>query len=218
LVSRRGENGPAAVQNSFCPFFAALVGAKYAREAVPGQEFVQNVLSKELAATSRRFGESFDRTVRVAPKQVAGGGIPDVAQGFAHYFWEVAEISNPARDTAMYTEDTAVHNGSVRQMGEGIAKLIIDRVIPKKFVAFYLESVLARNHPVLVVATEEIYMVGIENPQGVKKQDRFDGLVATVDVIAKEEIGACWGIAESREDENEIGKMAVKVADENKRT
>lgn len=96
--------------------------------------------------------------------------------------------------TSVHGEDLLVDNGSDRQAVEAIRKSLpqLD-VVPS--LAFIVEAVDAVDGGALVVAAENEEVLWVLDLVGEEQADGLQGLLATIDIVAEEEVVCLWGEA-----------------------
>jgi hypothetical protein len=111
----------------------------------------------------------------------------------------------------MHSEDLLVDDGSNRQaveaVGEGLPQLDIISSL-----ALVVEAVDAIDRGAFVVATEDEEVLGILDLICEQKADGLEGLLATVDVVAKEEVVGLWGKATIFEQSEQVVVLTVNVS------
>lgn len=85
---------------------------------------------------------------------------------------------------AVETEDLVVDQGGQRKVVEKVGKVLPNVGVSVLSEAFVVEAVNLGNLSGLVVASENGYALGVSNLEGDEKGDSFDGVVASIDVVA----------------------------------
>lgn len=111
----------------------------------------------------------------------------------------------------MHGEDLLVNDGCDRQAVEAVRKCLpqLD-VVPA--LALIVETVDAVNRGALVVATQNEEVLWILDLVGQQEADGFERLLATVDVVAKEQVVGLWGETAVFEQAEEVIVLTVDVA------
>lgn len=111
----------------------------------------------------------------------------------------------------MHGEDFLINDGRDRQAVEAVRKCLpqLD-VVPA--LALIVETVDAVNRGALVVATQNEEVLGVLDLVGQEKADGLERLLATVDVVTKEQVVCLWGKAAVFEQAEEVIVLTVDVA------
>ena len=116
------------------------------------------------------------------------------------------------RETAVHTEDATVHKGADRKKIEHVDTLLPDvgsAVLPH---ALVIKTIHLGDLPALVVSTKKRNAVGVEDLQRKQEQKRFDAVVASVDIIAHEEVIRIRTFASDKEQLLQIVELTVDVS------
>ncbi len=116
------------------------------------------------------------------------------------------------RKTAVHTEDATVHKGADRKKIEHVDTLLPDvgsAVLPH---ALVIKTIHLGDLPALVVSTKKRNAVWVEDLQRKQEQKRFDAVVASVDIIAHEEVVRIRTFASDKEQLLQIVELAVDVS------
>ena len=116
------------------------------------------------------------------------------------------------RETAVHTEDATVHKGADRKKIEHVDTLLPDvgsAVLPH---ALVIKTIHLGDLPALVVSTKKRNAVWVEDLQRKQEQKRFDAVVASVDIIAHEEVIRIRTFASDKEQLLQIVELTVDVS------
>lgn len=116
------------------------------------------------------------------------------------------------RETAVHTEDATVHKGADGKKIEHVDTLLPDvgsAVLPH---ALVIKTIHLGDLPALVVSTKKRNAVWVEDLQRKQEQKRFDAVVASVDIIAHEEVVRIRTFASDKEQLLQIVELAVDVS------
>lgn len=110
----------------------------------------------------------------------------------------------------MNAQELLVHDGSQGQAAEGLHACLIDslRVL---VLAFKLEGEVVGQVTTLVIASQEPQRLGVVDLQSPEIQDTFDTKVATVDVVAQEEVSRLGRVASDFEELHQIVVLSMHV-------
>lgn len=128
---------------------------------------------------------------------------------FQEYF---IQSRDGRRETAVHAEDATVHKGADGKKIEHVDTLLPDvgsAVLPH---ALVIKTVHLGDLPALVVSTKKRNAVGVEDLQRKQEQKRFDAVVASVDIIAHEEVVRIRTFASDKEQLLQIVELAVDVS------
>jgi len=113
--------------------------------------------------------------------------------------------------TTVHGEDLLVNDGSNRKAVEAVRKGLPQlNVVPT--LALVVETIDAVNRGALVVTSQDEEVLGILDLVGQEQADGLKRLLATVDIIAKEEVVGLGREASVLEESEKIVVLAVNVA------
>lgn len=142
--------------------------------------------------------------------------LPSGRGGGAYVSWshDTADLLHGVQigtQTAVHGEDLLINDGCDRQAVEAVRKCLpqLD-VVPA--LALVVETVDAVNRGALVVATQNEEVLWILDLVGQEKADGLERLLATVDVVTKEEVVRLWGETTVFEEAEEVIVLTVDVA------
>mmetsp|Transcript_29348 Transcript_29348/g.76929 ORF Transcript_29348/g.76929 Transcript_29348/m.76929 type:complete len:312 (-) Transcript_29348:207-1142(-) len=201
------------------PLILCLVGANHRQQTILIQKFTRGLLCVDIRAPSSIVVDVLLRPivliivlVRVGPQQVAQGS----------HFVRLAETVDCLhivhrvdlwRQPAVNAKELLVHDGHQWQAIERVHAHII-HLLRILVLHFGLESEVLCEVPAFVVASQQVdglRKVELECPE---VEDAFEREVATVHVIAEEEIPCVLWIAAVLEQLDKVEELAVDVADD----
>lgn len=104
-----------------------------------------------------------------------------------------------------------VDEGSEGQIVEEVCEVLPHIGIAVLSQALVVEAVDLSNLPRLVVASQDGDALAIPHLESDEEGDRLDRVVASVDVIAHEEVIRVWGVAANAEQLGQVVELAVDV-------
>jgi hypothetical protein len=113
-------------------------------------------------------------------------------------------------ETSVHGEDLLVNDGgngeTVEAVGESLPELDVVATL-----ALVVESVDTVDRGALVVATEDEEVLGVLDLVCEEKTNGLERLLATVDIVTKEEVVGFWGEAAVLEETEKVVVLAVNV-------
>lgn len=180
-----------------------------------------HVASEEVATSSGAHSPTRGVLLRIGPQQVTEPALQRnllntvnrtdlvMIDTFQEYF---IQSRDGRRETAVHTEDATIHKGADGKKIEHVDTLLPDvgsAVLPH---ALVIKTVHLGDLPALVVSTKKRNAVGVEDLQRKQEQKRFDAVVASVDIIAHEEVVRIRTFASDKEQLLQIVELAVDVS------
>ena len=180
-----------------------------------------HVASEEVATSSGAHSPARGVLLRIGPQQVTEPTLQRnllntvnradlvMIDTFQEYF---IQSRDGRRETAVHTEDATVHKGADRKKIEHVDTLLPDvgsAVLPH---ALVIKTIHLGDLPALVVSTKKRNAVWVEDLQRKQEQKRFDAVVASVDIIAHEEVVRIRTFASDKEQLLQIVELAVDVS------
>ena len=178
-------------------------------EVVPAEELPHDVATKGEGNAAVVLAPPGDRRVGIGPEDVAQqAGVGNVAgTGDVGNLLHLAELGAEA---AVHADDLVVDDGAAGEAVEGVAEGLpkLDR---EAAAALVVEAVDAVDAGALVVAAEDKEVLGILDFVGKEEAHDLEGLLATVDVVAEEEVVGLGGEAAVLKQTEEVGVLSMDV-------
>ena len=180
-----------------------------------------HVASEEVATSSGAHSPARGVLLRIGPQQVTEPALQRnllntvnrtdlvMISTSQEYF---IQSRDGRRETAVHTEDATVHKGADGKKIEHVDTLLPDvgsAVLPH---ALVIKTIHLGDLPALVVSTKKRNAVWVEDLQRKQEQKRFDAVVASVDIIAHEEVVRIRTFASDKEQLLQIVELAVDVS------
>lgn len=180
-----------------------------------------HVASEEVATSSGAHSPARGVLLRIGPQQVTEPALQRnllntvnrtdlvMISTSQEYF---IQSRDGRRETAVHTEDATVHKGADGKKIEHVDTLLPDvgsAVLPH---ALVIKTIHLGDLPALVVSTKKRNAVWVEDLQRKQEQKRFDAVVASVDIIAHEEVIRIRTFASDKEQLLQIVELAVDVS------
>mmetsp|Transcript_51215 Transcript_51215/g.100590 ORF Transcript_51215/g.100590 Transcript_51215/m.100590 type:complete len:356 (+) Transcript_51215:249-1316(+) len=179
-------------------------------QSVPVVELLRNVLPECVPSASGGYAPPLP-VVWVRPKKVTHRSFvrnllkpvegPDGIDG-VHRWGEPAVV----------TEDLTLDDRSQRKKVETISEVMPHVRAPVLPHALVVESVHLRDLTALVISPQNRYSIWVEDLESKNQRDCLDGVVPSVDVVAKKEVIRVWGFPSYLQQFQEIIKLSVDVA------
>ena len=112
----------------------------------------------------------------------------------------------------MHAEDAAVHKSTDGKKIEHVDTFLPDVGSTVLSHALVVKTVHLGDLPTLVVSTKKRNAVGVEDLQRKQEQKRFNAVVASVDIIAHEEVIRIGTVASDEEQLLQIVELTVDVS------
>lgn len=112
----------------------------------------------------------------------------------------------------MGPEDLSLHNGSKRQVIKQLSEHLPHIVIFILAHALIIESVILSNASGFMVTPEDSESLFVAYLDAEQQTHCFEGIVATVDIIAEEEVVAVGDVSTDPEEFHEIVELPVDVS------
>ncbi len=112
----------------------------------------------------------------------------------------------------MNAEDLGGDNGRDGQCVEDVDESLPDLDVDSSF-AFVVESINARDIGTLVIATKQEEVFGILDLVAEQKQDGFERLLASIDVVTEEKVVGRWWKSAHLEQAEQVVVLTVGVTD-----
>lgn len=185
------------------------------------KHLAHHVASEEVATSSGAHSPARGVLLRIGPQKVAEPALQRnllntvnrtdlvMISTSQEYF---IQSRDGRRETAVHTEDATVHKGADGKKIEHVDTLLPDvgsAVLPH---ALIVKTVHLGDLPALVVSTKKRNAVWVEDLQRKQEQKRFDAVVASVDIIAHEEVVRIRTFASDKEQLLQIVELAVDVS------
>ncbi len=130
---------------------------------------------------------------------------------WAHHSPDLLHALEVGAEATVHGEDLLVDDGgngeAVEAVGERLPQLDVVAAL-----ALVVEAVDAVDRGALVVATEDEEVLGVLDLVREEEADGLERLLATVNVVAKEEVVGFWGEAAILEQAEQVVILAVDVA------
>eukprot|EP00449_Zooxanthella_nutricula_P004904 CAMPEP_0198522210 /NCGR_PEP_ID=MMETSP1462-20131121/21401_1 /TAXON_ID=1333877 /ORGANISM="Brandtodinium nutriculum, Strain RCC3387" /LENGTH=176 /DNA_ID=CAMNT_0044251867 /DNA_START=136 /DNA_END=662 /DNA_ORIENTATION=+ len=170
---------------------------------------MDHVGAKDEADAPVVLGPARNVLVWVGPQQVADQpGVWHVRR--ADELPDLVHVRQLGRQAAVHADDFFVDEPAHWQAIEDVAEVFpqLD-VVPS--LALIVEAVNPGDRRALMVSAQQEKILWIFGLVGEHQRDRFEGLLAPVDVIAQEDVIALWGEEAVLEDAQEIVVLPVDV-------
>lgn len=147
---------------------------------------------------------------RIGPEQIAHGSI-------GRWLLEPVELANIiervnlGRESAMHAQELLIHEGGERQTVERLHASVID-ALGVFDLALLLECEVLGEVAALVIAAQQEERRRVEQLHGPQVEHALDAKVASVDVVAQEEVARVRRRSAHFEQLHEIVELAVHVA------
>eukprot|EP01136_Pigoraptor_vietnamica_P039277 Opistho-1_new@9865 len=187
-----------------------LVGARHECKAVIVVERLRNVLAERVAGAARRNAPAAP-VVGIGPEKVAHGTlVGDLLDAIKRP--NVVERVDGRREAAVEAEDLVLHK---RREGEEVKE--VRKILPHVRVAVLAEALVVkavhlRNLSALVVAAKDRDALAEADLKRNEERHRLHRVVATVDIIAHEEIVCVGRLAANAEQLHQVVELAVDIA------
>lgn len=227
VVGGTKQSDELALREELVAIFDDLMGTADEVHVVLLEETRNNVGAKGERDTTVVFAPSGNVLVGVGPQQVtkktAVGDLKVYMSATSRRWAKASTYISRAHNTSdllhrvevraqatMHGEDLLVDDGgngqAVEAVGEGLPQL---DVIPS--LALIIETVDAVDTSTLVVTAQNKEVLGVLDLVGEEQADGLERLLATVDVVTKEEVVGLWREATVLEQTEEIVVLAVDV-------
>lgn len=186
------------------------MGTSNQRYSVVMAKRVNCVPSEEVACSSGWNRPPFYQ-LRVRPKQVAH----DTFLGnFSEpiYFFKIVDFLNVWGESSVHTENLVVDDCGDSEIVEDLGKSSPDIQRAVLFNALVIEAVNLGDESWLVISSEEGDSVFIAHLQGEEKEESFDTVSSSIDVVPKENVVGVGRIATNFEQFEQIVKLSVNVS------
>ena len=203
------------------PHIAVVVRVKLPVTVTRSTHLAHHVASEEVATSSGAHSPARGVLLRIGPQQVTEPALQRnllntvnrtdlvMISTSQEYF---IQSRDGRRETAVHTEDATVHKGADGKKIEHVDTLLPDvgsAVLPH---ALVIKTIHLGDLPALVVSTKKRNAVWVEDLQRKQEQKRFDAVVASVDIIAHEEVVRIRTFASDKEQLLQIVELAVDVS------
>lgn len=193
VIGCRKDRHDCLIVAPIVPVHDELVGPADQREGVPFVELLRHVLSKGKAGAAGRNAPPA-AIVGVGPEQVAHGAlVGDLLD--AVELADVIEGINAGGEAAVQTENGVFDEGGEGEVVEEVSKEFPYIGTAVFADAFVVKAVNLSNLSALVVASQYKDAIRVSNFPTDQEGNRFNGVVATIDVITSKEIVGIWGTA-----------------------
>lgn len=174
------------------------------------QEAGNHVRAKGEADTSVVFAPASDVFVGVRPQEITQKTtVRDVS--WSHDTADLLHRVQVRAETAVHGEDLLVNDGCDGQAVEAVRKCLPQLDVVSAL-ALIVETVDAVDGGALVVATQDEEVLWILDLVRQEKADGLERLLATVDVVTKEQVVCLWGETAVFEQTQEVIVLTVDVA------
>ena len=126
---------------------------------------------------------------------------------------DVVHVRQRRRQPTVHAEDLARDDRGDGEGVEGVDEALPDLDVAPSF-ALVVEAIHARHVGALVIAAEQKEVLGELELVTEQQQDRLETLLASIDVVAEEEVVGVGREAAHLEHADQIGVLAVHVADD----
>ncbi|GMT01591.1 hypothetical protein PENTCL1PPCAC_23765, partial [Pristionchus entomophagus] len=188
-----------------------LVGADDEADLQLGAELLQGGVAEDARRATRGLLILVHLGVRVAPSEVgADAQVGDVARTLDAL--QLSEIGEVLRDAAVHTQDARADLGAEGHAVEGVVVRLEERLAESEL-ALLVEAVGHVDGARLVIATQQIHRVGVEDLVAEEQRDHLQTERTAIHVIAQEEVPiiALW-LAVNVEHGAHVFKLAVLIA------
>lgn len=157
------------------------MGSRNERESVVVVERLRNILAESVTCTTRGYSPAAS-VVGVRPQQVAHWAL-------VWHFLDAVKRSDVIKrvdawgQTAVQTEDLVVDEGGQGEVVEEVCEVLPDVCVSVLSETLVVEAVDLGDLARLVVSTEDSDALRVSDLQGDEQGDRFDGKVASIDII-----------------------------------
>lgn len=125
-------------------------------------------------------------------------------------FGELTRVLEVARNSSVEAKKATVHHRSNRQISEALAETLEDPFVVL-FFAFLLEAVASRELLALVVSAQQVNLVRIEDLERKEKQEDFDRVRSSVNIVTQEDITRFRRVADPLEYADKRVDVAMNV-------
>lgn len=180
-----------------------------------------HVASEEVTTSSGAHSPARGVLLRIGPQQVAESALQRhflntvnrtdlviIRISRTHFI----QSGDRRRETAMHAEDAAVHKSTDGKKIEHVDTFLPDVGSTVLSHALVVKTVHLGDLPTLVVSTKKRNAVGVEDLQRKQEQKRFNAVVASVDIIAHEEVIRIGTVASDEEQLLQIVELTVDVS------
>ena len=167
-------------------FFFYLMATADEVEIILIQELSDNISSKRTRDTSIAITPSFMLLIRIRPKQITK---KTVVRNLSRplNLPNLLQILQLRRQPPVHTQDLVVDEGGNGQTVEAVGEYLPQPDVEPPF-AFVVEAVYPVDLRVLVVASQEEDLGRVADFVSQEEADRLEALLASVDVVAEEEV------------------------------
>jgi hypothetical protein len=192
------------------PFHDELMRPSDGRKTVAMVKGGGNIRAKGKSGSPRRNAPP-GSIVRITPQEIAHGS-------FVRHFLHAIQLShviqsvNARTETAVQTKNGIFHHGRegkvIKQIGKELPH--VGRSVFAH--AFVVKSVDLGNLTTLVIAAEHEYAIGVADLETDQERDGFDTVIASIDVIAHEQVIGIRSRSTDAKEFHEIVPLSVNVA------
>lgn len=156
------------------------------------------------------FSPSLHILIRVRPKQVAQqAGIRNICG--PHDSLDLFKRVHLGGESSMHAQDFLVNQRSNGQAVEAISESFPNSDVEPPF-AFIIEPVNSVNRGALVISPQQEKVLRVLDLVSQEEADGFEGLFATIYVVAEEEVVRLWWEAAVLEKPEQVEELPVHVA------
>ena len=191
--------------------------ARDVREPVQVREPLRHVWPEHVPHASLALKEPGNPIVRITPKQIGERAIEHRLLEPVNDI-DLLEQVDRRRQPAVHAEHAPVDERGERHVIEQVAAALVNCHVAELEAALVVEPVESRDGLGLVVSAEHVHAVGGLDFQAKEIHEHFEGVIATVDVVAEEQELAFRRGRFDSENLVEIVKLAVDIADDDDRS
>jgi len=186
-----------------------LMRARDEHQPIVVVELLGDVLPKRVPRATRRNAPS-GSVVRIRPEQIAHGTL--VWHLLSRQLTNLIEQIDGRREAAMHAEDLRLDERGQRHVVEEIGEYFPNVGVAILAQALVVEAVDLRDLPRLVVAAQQVDALAVAHLERDEQRDSLHRVVATIHIIAHEEVVRVGARAADAENLHKIVELGVDVA------
>ncbi len=211
-VVRSGENGDeTTLGKELVAILNDLVRTADEVEIVFFKELGDNITAESVGNSTVVLTPALDLLVGIGPEEVA----EDTRVGNVSGTGETTHLVHGVvlrGETTVDAEDLLVNNGSNGEAVETVSECLPELDVVATL-ALVVEAINAVNRSALVVATKEEEVLWVLDLVGEQEADGFEALLATVNIIAEEEVVGIGRETTILKEAKKVIVLAVNIAD-----